>query len=279
MKNSALYAWVYRRKEWVKRLVRYQIPLEIYAWNIGKKQRSALTKLRRKYDSLYCIFNDPLVSVTIATYNRGKLLCEKTLPSVLGQTYQNFEIIIVGDCCTDDTEERIAKLADSRIRFYNLSQRGPYPKDRKLMWFVAGVPPINRALEDVRGDWIAHLDDDDLWQPHHLETSLEIAYDKQVEFVAGPGLLENSSGGWRVWRGRLGGSLIHSSFVYRSYLNIFKYDERSWQFSAGADMLLVKCMLYAGVRCYLRHAPTVLQPLRPGNTTHGYTAEDRFNLL
>lgn len=58
-----------------------------------------------------------------STYNRGKILTERTIPSVLKQTYQNFEIIIVGDNCTDNTEELLNDFNDDRIKFYNLLKR------------------------------------------------------------------------------------------------------------------------------------------------------------
>ncbi|MDO8665381.1 MAG: glycosyltransferase, partial [Gemmatimonadales bacterium] len=63
----------------------------------------------------------------IATYNRGAVLCERTIPTVLAQTYPHFELLIVGDHCTDDTEERVKALKDPRIRFVNLPERGNYP--------------------------------------------------------------------------------------------------------------------------------------------------------
>ena len=66
----------------------------------------------------------PLISVHIATFNRGQLLTERTIPSILGQTYRNFEIVVVGDGCSDDTGERLGGLRDSRIRWENLPQRG-----------------------------------------------------------------------------------------------------------------------------------------------------------
>ena len=72
--------------------------------------------------------NQPLVTVCVATYNRAKLLTKRTLPSILNQTYNNIEIIVVGDCCTDSTQEDVLALGDTRIQFINLEKRGKYPK-------------------------------------------------------------------------------------------------------------------------------------------------------
>ena len=60
---------------------------------------------------------EPLISIRIATRNRSKTLIDKAIKSILKQTYQNFEVIIVGDYCTDDTEQRIKGLGDKRIQF------------------------------------------------------------------------------------------------------------------------------------------------------------------
>ena len=228
LKNAPWYIWAYRRKERLKRFFRHDIPLELHTWRMAMKERPLLLEARRKYEHLYRTMDNPLVSVTIATYNRGKLLTERTLPSVLNQTYQNLEIVIVGDCCTDETQERIAKLNDPRIRFYNLPQRGPYPSDPTLLWYVAGVPPMNRALDAAHGDWIAHLDDDDEWKTYHLEYTLEVAYEKNTELVGSTMLVEFPPEVWRpfVPRAKLTrlpsvsyrGVAPHSSLVLRSYL-------------------------------------------------------------
>ncbi len=288
LKNAPWYIWAYRRKEQLKRFFRRDIPLELHTWRTALKERPLLLEARKKYEHLYRTMDNPLVSVTIATYNRGKLLTERTLPSVLNQTYQNFEVVIVGDCCTDDTEERIAKLNDPRIRFYNLPQRGPYPSDPKSLWYVAGVPPMNRALDEAHGDWIAHLDDDDVWKPYHLEYTLEVAYAKNSELVGSTMLVEFPPDVWRpfVPREKLTrspsvsdrGVVPHSSLVMRSYLKLFRYDMRCWQLKAAGDQHVLMRMAYCGVCYHPLKILTVLQPLRPGTTRIGHRAEDRSTL-
>jgi cellulose synthase/poly-beta-1,6-N-acetylglucosamine synthase-like glycosyltransferase len=286
--NAPWYVQTYRIKEQIKQFMRHDFPQRLRIWRIALKERPLLLEARRKYEHLYRNMDNPLVSVTIPTYNRGELLTERTLPSVLNQTYQNFEIVIVGDCCTDDTEERIAKLNDPHIRFYNLPQRGPYPRDPLLLWYVAGVPPVNRALEEARGLWIAHLDDDDVWKPYHLECMLAAAYEKKAELIGGPIIVESPPGHWktyspqrngiRFWREFMNGGIPHSSFVFRSYLKLFKYDVEAWKLNMPADRHLSMRMVYSGVRYELLKTPTVVRPLRPGTTRLGCEAEDRAAL-
>ena len=89
----------------------------------------------------------PLVSVCIGTYNRAKLLVERSIPSVLNQTYEKLELIVVGDCCTDDTESSVSAIGDNRLKFINLEDRGDYPGDPVRRWMVAGTKSINYALK------------------------------------------------------------------------------------------------------------------------------------
>ena len=105
--------------------------------------------------------SEPLVSICVATYNRAEIVTERTLKSLINQTYKNIEVIVVGDCCTDNTKELIEALNDPRIHFLNLAERGHYPPESRLRWMVAGTVPMNKSLELARGEYICHCDDDD----------------------------------------------------------------------------------------------------------------------
>ena len=63
--------------------------------------------------------NEPLISVIIPTYNRGRLILN-SVTSVLNQTYKNIELIVVDDCSTDNTEEILKSINDSRIKYVKL---------------------------------------------------------------------------------------------------------------------------------------------------------------
>lgn len=99
----------------------------------------------------------PRVSVVTATYNRSRVL-RHTIASVIGQRFSDWELIIVGDACTDDTSATVASFADGRIRYHALDvnvgeQSGPN----------------NVGVSMSRGELIAFLNHDDLWFSDHLE--------------------------------------------------------------------------------------------------------------
>jgi len=220
----------------------------------------------------------PLVSIVIPTWNRAELLAKRTLPSVLRQTYRNWEAIVVGDCCTDDTEARLARLGDPRIHFYNLAKRGPYPEEPLQRWMVAGSAPANKAVELARGEWLGYLDDDDTYTDDHIEVLLEFARKTGAEFVYGAGDFQRSPREWL----RIGtlppplpGSLMHSSVLYRSYLKFFRYDLEAWKASVGADAHLWGRMNASGVRVSFLDRVVCQAPLRPGEDLAGQTAAER----
>ena len=118
---------------------------------IAKQDAALLAERREQLENCYAHEREPLVSITIATYNRAQLLMERTLPSVFRQTYPNIEIVIVGDHCTDETERLVAQSGDPRMRFHNLPSRPRYPKNTMKRWKIAGLQAINLACDMARG--------------------------------------------------------------------------------------------------------------------------------
>ena len=119
----------------------------------------------------------PRVSVIIATYNWSAALA-LALQSVLAQTMQDFEVLVVGDACTDDSAEVVASFDDPRLQFFNLETRCG------SQW-----GPNNFALARARGDTIAYLGHDDIWWPDHLETSLAAAAREGADVTAALAIL------------------------------------------------------------------------------------------
>lgn len=85
----------------------------------------------RQSDDHELAFSDPepLVTIIITTYSNWPLMRERAIPSVLGQTYENFECIF-GDAAPPEAGEVVKSFSDARLRFVNLRYRGPYPPDR-----------------------------------------------------------------------------------------------------------------------------------------------------
>ena len=239
--------YVYSEVRLIGRRIRYNYYLKKRIENRRNKRLLNQARDNSKDDSSN---KKPLVSVRIPTYNRGKILAERTIPSVLRQTYQNFELVIVGDHCTDSTEDLLKKFNDNRIRFFNLPKRGNYPDGLSHRWMVAGVEPANEGIELCSGDWIAPLDDDDEFSEDHLEVLLNYALEHKYEMVYGIVQMEKQPGKWE----NLGsyplkcGGICHLSVLYHSKLKFFRYDINAWKYGEPADWNMWRRMKEAGAR-------------------------------
>lgn len=109
------------------------------------------------------IENKPVVSVIIPTYNRVHLL-RRAIQSVLNQTYQDFEIIIIDDGSIDNTEEVVKKFQeqDKRVRYIKHEEN------------KGGSAARNTGIKNAKGKYIAFLDSDDEWLPTKLEKQIEL---------------------------------------------------------------------------------------------------------
>ena len=113
-------------------------------------------------------------------------LIERAIASVQAQTYEHWEIVVVGDGCTDDTAARVEEPSRSPHPF----RQPPLPHGvsrtsvRQRGWSREPCP-YNRAVELCRGPWIAPLDDDDEFLPKHIDILLELALESRAEFVYG----------------------------------------------------------------------------------------------
>ena len=112
---------------------------------------------------------DDLISIIMPSYNTGKYI-EETINSVINQSYKNWELIIVDDCSTDDTNDIIKKFNDNRIRHFKNKKNSGAALSR------------NKALREARGKWIAFLDSDDLWLPEKLERQIKFMKDNNYYF-------------------------------------------------------------------------------------------------
>ena len=105
---------------------------------------------------------DGLVSIIMPSWNTAKYITE-SIQSVINQTYTHWELLIVDDCSSDNTDEVVSSFQDDRIHYLKNKQNSGAALTR------------NRALREARGEWIAFLDSDDIWVPEKLE--------KQISFM------------------------------------------------------------------------------------------------
>jgi hypothetical protein len=179
----------------------------------------------------------PLVSVCVATVDRANLLLERSIASIRAQSYRNLQIVVVGDNCTDDTALRLAALGDNRIQFANLPKRGPYPRPGIDRWYVAGSNAMNHALSLCEGQFLTHLDDDDVMVPHRIETLIAEALQHQADFLWHPFWYENRDGTWmRLGNGRFQLAQVSTgSIFYHRYFAQFPWDVRAYRLREPGD--------------------------------------------
>ena len=115
--------------------------------------------------------DSPEISIVIPTHNRWSLLSEGALRSALGQEDVDHEVIVVDDGSTDATAVGLAALDEPRLRVVRNA--------RPLGVAVAR----NAGIQAVLGEWVAFLDDDDLWSPHKLRRQLSVLQSSQASYV------------------------------------------------------------------------------------------------
>jgi len=113
----------------------------------------------------------PHVSIVIATYNWSSAL-RCAIDSALLQTFDDFEILVVGDGCTDDSREVALSFGDPRVRWMNLPTNSG-----------GQAVPNNHGISNSRGQYIAYLGHDDIWFPTHLQTAMETVERTQADLA------------------------------------------------------------------------------------------------
>jgi glycosyltransferase involved in cell wall biosynthesis len=133
--------------------------------------------------------SDPTVSVVIPTRNRAEVLTSHALPSALAQRDVDVEVVVVDDGSDDDGRRALDRLTDPRVRVVRHATREGQSRAR------------NTGIEAARGEWIAFLDDDDLWSPDKLREQLDAAAAAHAEFVYTGGVMVDEGRGGEVLSG------------------------------------------------------------------------------
>ena len=111
------------------------------------------------------------ISVVIPTYNREKLVV-RSVKSVLKQTYKNIEVIVVDDCSTDNTEAKIKKINDKRLKYIRLDKNS------------GACVARNTGIDNATGKYVAFQDSDDVFDKDKLEKQLDnlLKNDSDMDF-------------------------------------------------------------------------------------------------
>jgi glycosyltransferase involved in cell wall biosynthesis len=118
------------------------------------------------------VIENPYFSIILPTYGRGHHI-KPTIESVLDQSYRDFELIVVGDGCLDDTETAVRSFPHEQITWLNLPDNSG-----------SQSVPNNEGIRLSRGRWIAYIGHDDIWAPEHLERIFRtIASSETLDFV------------------------------------------------------------------------------------------------
>jgi glycosyltransferase involved in cell wall biosynthesis len=152
---------------------------------------------------------DLFFSIIIPTYNRGYLI-KQTIDSVLGQTYKHFEVLIVDDGSTDNTQEIIREYSDPRIHYFKKKneERGA---------------ARNFGVSKAKGDYFTFLDSDDILYPHHFQTVYNTL--KEYDFpscYAQAYEIKDSETGKIIWKGHVSKShTINQDILKGNFLSCF----------------------------------------------------------
>jgi glycosyltransferase involved in cell wall biosynthesis len=189
------------------------------------------------------------VSVIIPTYNRADMLESRALPSVLNQTYEDLQVIIADHGSTDRTSQVIynACYRDHRVVTISVPRRRHYPDTQKNRWYAGPVHPLNAALKEVYGEFIARLDDDDEWYPDHIEKSVRFLRETGSELVSCKYLTDGGVVDHDGEDPPVGGI---QTVLYRSYLRFMQYNPKCWKntWNKVNDTDLIHRFRMAGVR-------------------------------
>lgn len=165
---------------------------------------------------------EPQVSIVMATYNRSNIL-RFVIETVRRQTLQDWELLVVGDGCTDDTASVVERFGDPRIRFWNLEQPAGEQSG-----------PNNAGVGEARGRFLAFLNHDDYWMPRHLERTLHVLeHEPSVDMVFGLNLAIYPDGHRILWGGTTGGNLPMAGVPASSWVMRRSFAARvgTWRFS------------------------------------------------
>lgn len=162
-----------------------------------------MVKNKAQQDNSQCELGTPVISVILPVYNCEKYLAV-AIESILSQTYTNFELIIINDGSTDDSQKILDsyKTRDSRIRVISRANKG-----------LANT--LNQSIDLARGKWIARMDQDDISFPNRLERQVKILEETNAD-VCGSWVKFFGKGRSKVWKGLQSDQEIKKDMLFKS---------------------------------------------------------------
>jgi GT2 family glycosyltransferase len=219
------------------------------------------------------------VTIPIATYDRIDILVERTIPALLGQTYTDVEVIVVGDGTPPSLFNRLGSIRDPRLRTVHLEERTSYPSDLLERWMVAGWRPRNVGASLATGGWLLWMSDDDVIHPNGVETLLRCAQrhpDAEVvsagfEVLTNPPRVELPSFAKTNLSFQIAGM---PALLARIYTRAFAWNPHSHlrQVHRPSDYDLLSRMHRAGIRFATVDEIVASVPIVPGTGTVGSRA-------
>lgn len=196
-----------------------------------------------------------MISVIITTHANRKDRLKRAVESVFNQTFQEFELIVVNDCSTDDTHEYCQSIKDPRFVYINRE------KNSGLQ-----AIPKNQGTRAAKGEYIAYLDSDNTWRPDHLQAlHNELQRSPNIDLVYGDRWLHDELGRIKDQVGIFGdynpkillekNYIDTSDFLVRreAIFNIGGWDER---YKRMADWNLLVRLAKNG--CRMKHLPLII---------------------
>jgi len=189
------------------------------------------------------------VSVVIPTRDRIELLTQRALPSVLGQSYANLEVLVVGHGAPPAVGEAVAANGDARVRYLDVPRPLLEPTERR-QWLVGSVAPRRAGVEHASGAWLVDMDDDDALRPYAIERVLAHARRERLEVCAGAFEQHGPDGSLGVVPSIPGelGSFAWQGAVMHAGLRFFERSGVAAIFDVPNDHFRTEAMLRAGVR-------------------------------
>jgi glycosyltransferase involved in cell wall biosynthesis len=217
-----------------------------------------------------------LVSVLIQTYNRVDILFDRAIQSILKQTYQNYEIIIIDDGSVDGTYNRIIEFNHPKIKVYkNSRKKYRYPNKAIYHWFAGPVSALNFGLKFCNGQYIARIDDDDIWTDDHLSKLVSFLEKNKYEFVYSHLKVKMSiSEDESIITNEPDPLGNTCTWLYKSYLKKFKINIHCWRKTKNRvnDVDVHDRFFKAGVKIgYLNEVTSIYLP-RPNEHYSGSKA-------